>query len=480
MLDKPTTTPPHSDLGKAGLMEILDRQRAAHLAAGPLSAAARIEWLDRLIGLVVDNHDEIAHVLSVDFGGRSREATLLADVVSVLGSLKQAKANLEDWMQPVACAGMFPDAVARVEYHPLGVVGAISPWNFPFALSFAPLAGIVAAGNRCMIKPSELTPASSALIARMIASAFDASEIAVVTGGAETGRAFAELPFDHLLFTGSGSVGRHVMRAAADNLVPVTLELGGKCPVIVSKRASISDAAARILTVKTLNAGQICLAPDFVLLPEGQVDAFTEAAGRAVAAMYPTLLSNPDYTSIINRRHFDRLRGYLDDARAKGATVTELNPAGESFDGNACRLPPTLVADVSDDMEVMQDEIFGPILPIRTYGDVEEAISYVNTKPTPLALYYFGAGDEERRVLDRTRSGGVTVNDVMTHAFVEELPFGGAGPSGVGAYHGKAGFLNFSHARSIYHQSKAVEAEYMLRPPFGEPMRAFLKTAITR
>ena len=215
MLDKPTTTPPHSDLGKAGLMEILDRQRAAHLAAGPLSAAARIEWLDRLIGLVVDNHDEIAHVLSVDFGGRSREATLLADVVSVLGSLKQAKANLEDWMQPVACAGMFPDAVARVEYHPLGVVGAISPWNFPFALSFAPLAGIVAAGNRCMIKPSELTPASSALIARMIASAFDASEIAVVTGGAETGRAFAELPFDHLLFTGSGSVGRHVMRAAA-------------------------------------------------------------------------------------------------------------------------------------------------------------------------------------------------------------------------------------------------------------------------
>lgn len=463
------------------MKDLLERQRAAHLASAPLTAAQRIEWLDRLIGLMVDHQHEIADAMNDDFGGRSREASLMADVLAVVSSLKLAKAHVAEWMQPVPHEGMFPDAEAWVEYVPLGVVGVISPWNFPFNLTFAPLAGIVAAGNRCLIKPSEFTPASSALMARMISSAFDPSEIAVVTGGADVAQAFAALPFDHLLFTGGGAVARHILRAAADNLVPVTLELGGKCPVVVSRSASIADAAARIMTIKGLNAGQICLAPDYVLAPAGEVNAFVSAAQGAVASMFPALEKNPDYTSIVNQRHFDRLQGYLADARAKGATIIEINPAGEAFAGNSRRIPPTLVLGATDDMQIMQDEIFGPLLPVKPYESIDEAVSYINGKPTPLALYYFGDGEEEERyVLDHTRSGGVTLNDVMTHAFAESLPFGGVGPSGTGAYHGKAGFTNFSHARSIYRQSRTVEAEYMIRPPFGEPLRQFLTAAIAR
>lgn len=469
-----------TDIQPANLRNLLAKQREALVASGPLPIPVRQEWLDRLIGMMVDYRDEIAAALDEDFGGRSRDASLMADVFAVIASFKLAKANLPEWSAPVPHEGIFPDAEARVEYQPLGVVGLMSPWNFPFNLTFAPLAGIVAAGNRCMIKTSELTPASSALMARMVGSVFDPSEIAVVNGGADVAADFASLPFDHLIFTGGGTIARHVMRAAADNLVPVTLELGGKCPVIVSASCDLADAARRVMTIKTLNAGQICLAPDYTLVPETAVDAFVDAASRAVDTMYPTLLGNPDYTSIINHRHFDRLQGLLADARAKGARVIELNPAGESFDGNAKRIPPTLVLGVNDDMAIMQEEIFGPLLPIATYRDIDDAINQVNARPCPLALYYFGGVDEERRVLDRTRSGGVTVNDVMTHAFAENLPFGGVGPSGMGAYHGKAGFLNFSHARSVYRQSRAVEAEHMIRPPFGEPMRQFLAAVITK
>ncbi|RJF89371.1 coniferyl aldehyde dehydrogenase [Oleomonas cavernae] len=467
---------------KAQLTRLLKTQKAAHLAAGPLSADERIAWLDRVIGLMVDHQDDIVEALAADFGNRSREATLVADVFAVIGSLKYARENLRDWLAPLGFETQFPDAEARVEYQPLGVVGLMSPWNFPFNLTFAPLAGIIAAGNRCIIKPSEFTPASSALIARMVASAFDESEIAVVTGDAAVAAHFAALPFDHLLFTGSTSVARHVARAAAENLVPLTLELGGKSPVIVSASASVEDAAARVMTVKTLNAGQICLAPDYVLLPEGSVEAFSAAASKAVATMFPALKDNPDYTSIINQRHYDRLRGYLDDARAKGAQIVELNPAGEDFSQQeARRIAPTLVINAPDDARIMQDEIFGPLLPLRTYRGIDEAIGYVNDRPRPLALYYFGQDqEEERRVLARTTSGGVTVNDVMSHAFAENLPFGGVGASGTGAYHGKAGFLAFSHAKSVYRQSKALEAEYFLRPPYGDGLRQFLASVITK
>lgn len=464
------------------LSAILAAQKAAARRAGPLSAAQRTEWLDRVIGLLVDNQDAIVAALNADFGNRSREATLLADVFAVISGLKYAKENLAQWMEPVRAEAAFPDAEAWIEYQPLGVIGLISPWNFPFNLTFAPLAGILAAGNRCMIKPSEFTPAASALIAKMIESAFAPEEIAVVPGGADVAQKFTALPFDHLLFTGGTAVARHVMRAAAENLVPVTLELGGKCPVIVSPTARMEDAAARVMTVKTLNAGQICLAPDYVMVPAGKEEEFVTAATHAVKQMFPTLRDNPDYTSVINQQHYDRLCAHVEDARRRGVKVVEINPADEDFSQQpAHRMPPTLIVNPGDDATVMQEEIFGPVLPVRGYQSVDAAIDYVNDHPRPLALYYFGEDKvEERRVLDHTTSGGATLNDVMSHAFAETLPFGGVGPSGTGAYHGKAGFINFSHARSVYRQSKAPEAEYMLRPPYGDQMHQFLGSVITK
>jgi len=461
---------------------LLAAQKHACLTHGPLTQANRTDWLNRLIGLLVDHKDEIADTISRDFGNRTRELSLLADVLASVTSLKFARDNLAEWMAPEPHAGMFPDAQARVEHTPLGVVGMLSPWNFPVNLTFAPLAGIVAAGNRCMIKPSELTPATSELIARMIRGAFDETEIAVVLGGPDVAADFSSLPFDHLLYTGSTAVGRHVMRAASEHLVPVTLELGGKSPVIVSRSAPLADAAARIMTIKTLNAGQICLAPDYVMLPEGSVDGFVEAATSAVGAMFPTLLNNPDYTAIINERHHTRLQGYLSDAKAGGARLVEINPAGESFsEQNIHRMPPTLVIGPREDSRIMREEIFGPVLPVLTYKNIDEAIDFVNARDRPLALYYFGTdAAEEAKIVSNTVSGGVTVNDVMTHAFSETMPFGGVGASGMGAYHGHSGFRNFSHARAVYRQGKAIEAEYALRAPYGEAMQGYLATAIVR
>lgn len=474
---------PDLNAATSNMRAILERQKRAHLAHGPLSLNERTEWIDRLIALLVDNSDAIADTISRDFGNRTRELSLLGDVAGSIGSLKYARAHLKEWMRPAMHDGGFPDAKAAVEYMPLGVVGVLSPWNFPVNLTFAPLASIIAAGNRAMIKPSELTPRTSLLIARLIGEAFDEREIAVVLGDTEVAVEFSKLRFDHMLYTGSTAVGRQVMRAAADGLVPVTLELGGKCPVIVSATAPIADAAARMMTIKTLNAGQICLAPDYVLLPEEQVEPFVTAARFATSAMFPTLLDNPDYTSIINERHELRLRGLLEDAKARGARIIEINPASETFGAHRLgrRMAPALVVEPPADCKLLADEIFGPILPILTYKTIDDAIAYVNARERPLALYYFGTdAAEERHVLDRTLSGGVTVNDIMAHASCESLPFGGVGASGIGAYHGKSGFINFSHARAIFHQSEAPEAEYALRAPFGEPTRQYLAFAISK
>ena len=462
--------------------ELLDMQRLAFRREGPPSAATRKDWINRLIGAVVEHKNAIPEAIDADFSCRSPVLSMMADAGATVASLKMARDHLDAWSAPVTHEAMVPDAIACVEYHPLGVVGVMSPWNFPINLALAPLAGILAAGNRCIIKPSEHAPHSAELIARIVRSAFDPAEVAVITGSADVSRAFASLPFDHLLFTGGTEVGRKVMAAAAENLVPVTLELGGKCPVIISTSAAIADAAARVMTIKTTNAGQICLAPDYVLLPEGSEDAFAAAAENAVHAMYPTLVGNPNYTAIINDAHAGRIAGYLDDARAKGGRIVELNPAEENFAReNTRKMPPALVLNVTDDMVIMQEEIFGPLLPVKTYKHIDDAIAYVAAHPAPLALYYFGNdNEEERRVLDRTQSGGVTINDVMTHAFAENLPFGGIGASGIGAYHGQAGFIRFSHARSIYRQGKAPEAEMMLRPPFADGMTGAIGDSIVR
>ncbi|MDE2011358.1 MAG: coniferyl aldehyde dehydrogenase [Alphaproteobacteria bacterium] len=479
---KPVSTG-NSPAGRT-MQAVLEAQRRAHLKAGPPSAEQRIEWLDRAIGLLFGHQDAIAEALREDFGHRSVDATLLTDVGGSIGPLKHARAHLRRWMVPEkrkvnpAPLALFGTR-ARVEYQPKGVVGVISPWNFPVNLTFAPLAGIFAAGNRAMIKPSEFTPHTSELMARMFRTAFDETEVAVFTGGPEVGQAFSKLAFDHLLFTGATSIAYHVMRAAAENLVPLTLELGGKSPVIVGRSADLELAAKRVMFGKTLNAGQICLAPDYMLVPEERAGDFVAAAGKAVSAMFPTLKDNPDYTSVVNQRHYDRLMGYLDDARAKGAEIVELNPAKEDFTQQPFhKIPPTLVLNPSDDMKIMQDEIFGPLLPVKTYSKTEDALAYVNAHPRPLGLYYFGSDSaEEKTVLTRTTSGGVSVNDVVWHVSMEDLPFGGIGPAGMGAYHGIDGFKTFSHAKAVLRQTR-MDITAMLRPPYGAKFRKFLATQI--
>ncbi|MBN9578267.1 MAG: aldehyde dehydrogenase family protein, partial [Alphaproteobacteria bacterium] len=358
----------------ARMQRVLNLQRDAHTKAGPPSAEKRIEWLDKAIALLVDHQQAIAEALREDFGHRSVHATLLTDVAGSIGPLKHAKAHVRRWMRrekrsvSPALLGLF-GARAYIEFQPKGVVGVISPWNFPVNLTFAPLAGIFAAGNRAMIKPSEFTPRTSELMDRMFRSAYDESEVAVFTGGPDVGGAFSKLPFDHLLFTGATSIAHHVMRAAADNLVPLTLELGGKSPVVVGRSANMDLAAKRIMMGKTLNAGQICLAPDYVLVPQENTRDFVTAAEGAIAKMFSTLKDNPDYTSVINQRHFDRLQGYIDDARAKGAEIVEINPAHENFTQQPFhKIPPTLLLNPTDDMQIMKDEIFGRLLPVNTYS----------------------------------------------------------------------------------------------------------------
>jgi coniferyl-aldehyde dehydrogenase len=371
-------------------------------------------------------------------------------------------------------------AKARVEYQPKGVVGVIAPWNFPVNLTFAPLAGIFAAGNRTMIKPSEYTPATSQLMKDMFAKEYDESEVAVFVGGPEVGQEFSSLAFDHLIFTGGTAIAYHVMKAASQNLVPVTLELGGKSPTIISQGADMQDAAEKIMTGKTLNAGQICLAPDYVLMPKGKSGEFRQAAEKSVSEMFPTIKDNPDYTSVINRRHYDRLQGYLADAKEKGAEVVEINPAGEDFSQQPHnKMAPHLVFNVNEDMKIMQEEIFGPILPVKEYDEVGDAINYVNEHARPLGLYYFGKDKkEEKDVINKTTSGGVTINDVIMHVSMEDLPFGGIGPSGMGSYHGHEGFLEFSHRKAIYTQSPFGFVASMFRAPYGEKHRKLLKGQI--
>jgi coniferyl-aldehyde dehydrogenase len=462
---------------------LLARQQAAQRREGTPPAAIRIDRLDRAIGLLVDHASDIADALSDDFGHRSRQGSLVSDVAASIEPLKHAKHHVKRWMRrdyrPVSPAPLaLLGARAWVDYQPKGVVGVIAPWNFPFNLTFAPLAGILAAGNRAMIKPSEFTPRSSALMQRMVAEAFAETEVAVITGDQSVGEAFAALPFDHLLFTGATSVAKHVMRAAAEHLVPVTLELGGKSPAIIGREADLDLAARRLLFGKTLNAGQICVAPDYALVPGDAVEAFVEALARNVAVMFPTLRGNPDYTSIINERHKARLESYLDDAVVKGASVRVLNPSNEALDGR--RMAPTVVLGATDDMAVLREEIFGPILPIVPYGRLDDAIAYVNAHPRPLSLYYFGNGRaDQEHVLANIVAGGVTLNDTVVHLTQDNLPFGGIGPSGMGAYHGYDGFKTFSHARAVYRQSR-FDITAMLRPPYGKTIERLLSFKIRR
>jgi coniferyl-aldehyde dehydrogenase len=464
------------------LAALLRAQKDAQRREGSPDYRTRMARLDKLERLLVRHQDDFARAIATDYGNRSKYETLVAEVFVTLSELRFARSHLREWMSPEGRrVGMsfFPGR-AEVQYQPLGVVGIISPWNYPLQLALAPLVGALAAGNRAMIKPSELVPETAALMARLLAEAFPADVVTVVTGGTDVGEAFAKLPFDHLVFTGSTRVGKLVMRAASENLVPVTLELGGKSPVILGRDFPADTAAARILMGKLFNSGQTCVAPDYLFVPDDRLEPFVRAAREAVADMYPTLVSNPDYTCVINDHHHARLGAYVEDARKKGAEVIELNPANERFDGKSRKFPPTLVLRPTEDMAVMQEEIFGPILPIKTYGAVSEAIEYVNEHPRPLALYCFSHDDVlVERVLRETISGGVSVNETMLHVAQDDLPFGGVGASGMGHYHGYEGFETFSKKKPIFYQSR-VNATSLLRPPFGKLLDRMLKVLIGR
>ena len=440
---------------------VLELQKQLNITEGAPSAALRLDRLDRCISMVSAYKKEIVESMQDDFGNRDPIMSATTEVDSVIGPMVHAKKNLKKWMKTekrkASIAGTGPllsltGAKALINYQPKGVVGVISPWNFPVNLALAPLAGIIAAGNRVMLKPSELTPSSSDLMKKMINEYFEESEIAVFTGDPEVGAAFSALAFDHMLFTGGTEIAKHVMRAAADNLVPLTLELGGKSPVVVGQSSKMQDVAQRVMQGKTMNAGQICLAPDYALVPEGKVNEFVDAAVAVTSEMFPDMKDNDDYTSIINQKHYDRIQGYLADAKEKGAEVVEINPSNEDFSQQPHhKIPPTIVLNPTDDMQIMQEEIFGPVLPVKTYSDVSETVNYINSKDRPLGLYYFGKDKKEQDfVLNNTTSGGVTVNDVISHIQMEDLPFGGVGPSGMGSYHGHDGFKEFSHAKATY------------------------------
>ncbi|MEN2788177.1 coniferyl aldehyde dehydrogenase [Sphingomonas oligophenolica] len=466
----------------ATMRDILAEQRGAFMAELPVSIAVRKDRLKRAAAMISDNAARFCDALSEDFGHRSREQSMLTDIASSIAPINHAIKSVEKWARAEKRPVQFPlgllGARAWIEYQPKGVVGVIAPWNFPVNLVMAPLAGVLAAGNRAMVKTSEYTPRVADLFEEIVGKYFALDELAFVSGGPDVGKAFAELPFDHLIFTGATAVGKHILHAAADNLTPVTLELGGKSPVIIGKGANVAQATERVAIGKMMNAGQICLAPDYVLVTADQEAGVVSGLKAAATAMYPSVLANPDYTAIINDRHFARLNGLLDDARAKGARIEVVNPANEDFGAsNARKMPLHIVTDVTDDMAVMQEEIFGPILPVRRYTSIGDAIDQVNDRDRPLGLYYFGTDDAERRqVLDRTIAGGVTLDDVIFHISMEDLPFGGIGPSGMGAYHGLDGFRTFSHAKSVYKQAKLDVAKLAgLKPPYGKATMASVK-----
>jgi len=459
------------------LQRLFDTQRRAYAANPMPSAAQRQQWLKALRDLLSDERQALINAISQDFSHRSADETLFAELMPSLHGIHYASKHLKGWMKPSrrAVGIAFQPASAKVIYQPLGVVGVIVPWNYPLYLAIGPLVGALAAGNRVMLKLSESTPATGELLKVLLTKIFPEDLVCVVLGEAEVGMAFSKLPFDHLLFTGATSIGKHVMRAAAEHLTPVTLELGGKSPAIVSADVPLKDAAERIAFGKALNAGQTCVAPDYVLVPEDRVDGFVEAYTQAVRGFYPTLADNPDYTAIINERQLARLNVYVKDATDKGATLIPLYDQGQ-----ARRMAHSLLLNVSDDMTVMQDEIFGPVLPIVPYRGIDQAFAYINQRPRPLALYYFGYNKREQdRLLHETHSGGVCLNDTLLHVAQDDMPFGGIGPSGMGHYHGHEGFLTFSKAKGVLVKQR-LNAAKLIYPPYGKAIQTLIQKLFVR
>lgn len=467
-----------TELGVKNLSTLLELQRSEFRAEGEVTYATRVDRLQRLKALIVENKKEFATTTKREYGNeRSYEFSLFSEYASKVEAIDYSIKHLKDWMKPIARRANKPmnflGGKSQVRYFPKGVVGIISPWNLPFGLTVAPLTSALAAGNRALLKPSELVPETAALFAEIIPKYFREDEVAVVTGGVDIGQRFAELPFDHLLFTGSSNVGARVMQAASKNLVPVTLELGGKSPVVIGRSANLDLAGTRLTFAKLLNGGQLCLSPDYALVPEDMEEQLVARLVDEAQSMYPNIAENVDYTGIISEKHFARLQSYINDAVAKGANVTIVGADKTRPLKNSRRMPLHILRNVSEDMHVMHEEIFGPVLPIMTYGDITEVPDKIEPRRNPLALYYFGKDKEEREyLLNRVPSGGVCVNDITLHYVQEDLPFGGIGASGMGAYHGPEGFRNMSHERAIYSQTMIDVLPIIgARPPFGDKFR---------
>jgi coniferyl-aldehyde dehydrogenase len=458
------------------LRATLARMKEAQRKRGAPTYDERIHALDRLERALVGHKRAVAEAISRDFGTRSIHETLAGEVFVVRCAVEHAKAHLREWMEPEEreVTWVFLPSRAQVIPQPLGVVGIISPWNYPVQLALSPLVSALAAGNRAMLKPSELVPETAGLLRDLVAGTFAADEVSVAIGGPDVAESFSRLPFDHLLFTGSTRVGKLVMRAASENLVPVTLELGGKSPAIVGAECSVRTAAKQIMVGKLFSAGQTCIAPDYAMVPARACAAFVDACRASVSKLYPTLRDNPDYSAIVNEEHLARLRRLVEDAQARGARVIELKAPSDVLGGTR-KMAPVLVLGATEEMLVLKEEVFGPILPILTYEKLDEAIAYVNDHPRPLALYYFGRDRAAiDRVLSETISGGVTVNETLLHLMQDDLPFGGVGPSGMGHYHGRDGFETFTKRKPVFRQA-GIGVRSLLHPPYGKVADGLLR-----
>jgi coniferyl-aldehyde dehydrogenase len=468
---------PLSDSAADALRALLRAQQAAFQSDMLPSLAVRLDRLKRLNMLIESHAQAFAVAISSDFGTRSLIEIRITETLFLQSGIRHAVRNLSRWMRArrVSTALAYRPGKSMIMRQPLGVVGIISPWNYPLQLALAPLLGALAAGNRAMLKPSELTPAFSEALAEAVAKTFASDEVAVVTGDASIGKQFAALPFDHLVFTGSTAVGREVAQAAAKNLTPVTLELGGKSPAIIDASCNLDGVIDRIAWGKLINAGQTCIAPDYMLVPREDVERFVTLLRTSMTRLYPKFRSNPDYSGIISERHLRRLRELIEDARQRGATVIEVEPLDASVAAAGRQLPPTLLLNVADNMRVMSEEIFGPILPIIPYDTLAEAMAYINRHERPLALYWFGQNSAARdQVLAGTIAGGVSINDTLLHIAQEGLPFGGVGASGQGHYHGEFGFRQFSKEKPIFIQSR-FSGGGIIRPPYKPSIERVLR-----
>ncbi|MNO42039.1 Coniferyl aldehyde dehydrogenase [compost metagenome] len=472
----------HAPPSAHALSGLLSRQKSAFIAEGAVSAEHRRQRIQRVIELLVRHHQSLSEAIDQDFGGRPAGFTLMNDVLGALGSLKHARDHLHNWMQDEARPPFAPydqlGAKAWIRYQPKGSVGIIGTWNAPLYTLFSPLASALAAGNRAILKPSEVLPRTAARVAELCAEHLDPLEVAVVTGGADLADAFTAQPFDHLVFTGSTAIGRLVMRNAAQNLVPVTLELGGKSPVIVSPTADLDKAAFSIAVAKATNGGQICINPDLVYVPRAALERFLLALRSAYCTLNPTVTGNPDVVAVVNAQHLARVEDLVKGAGVLGARIESLP---EDCAGDDRRRPLRVVIDPPAEARIMHEEIFGPALVVLSYDAVDDVIAQINARPRPLALYYFGEDpQEQQQVLDHTLSGGVTLNDVMMHAALHDAPFGGVGASGMGHYHGREGFLAFSHLRTVFQApSHDPRGAWGLLPPYGEHYLAAMLAQVT-